>query len=147
MIYLNDLPLETNKSLLDFFADELTMTLTGTSVEGVSEDLLIGANRTVGWCGRNGMVVHTGKTKAMLGSTVQRQPNLNHGKFNLQICDSSVPLSDKERLLGITVDNSLKWSRPLSKSAIHFCICWIASKYIWIYTLANCFSMHTYFRI
>ena len=27
-----------------------------------------------------------------------------------QIGDTSIPLSDKERLLGITVDNSLKWS-------------------------------------
>ena len=61
--------------------------MTGTSVEGVSEDLSIDANHTVGWCGRNGMVVHTGKTKAMLVSTVQRQPTLNHGKFNLQIGD------------------------------------------------------------
>ena len=43
MIYLNDLALETNKSLLDFFADALTMTVTGTSVEGVSEDLSIDA--------------------------------------------------------------------------------------------------------
>ena len=74
MIYLNDLALETNKSLLDFFADDLTMTETGTSVEGVCEDLSIDANRTVGWCSRNGMVIHTGKTNAMLVSTVQRQP-------------------------------------------------------------------------
>ena len=99
-----------NKSLLEFFAVDLTMTVTGTSVEGVSEDFSIHANRTIGWCGRNGMVVHTGKTKARLVSTIQRQPTLNHGKFYLQIGDTSVPLSDKERLLGITVDNSLKWS-------------------------------------
>ena len=108
MICLNDIALETNKSLLDFCADDLTMT--GTSVEGVCEDLSIDANRTVGWCSRNGMGVHTGKTKAMLVSTVQRQPTLTHGKFNLQIGDTSILLSDKERLLGITVDNSLKWS-------------------------------------
>ena len=44
--------------------------MTGTSVEGVSEDLSIDADCTVDWCGRNGMVVHAGKTKAMLASTV-----------------------------------------------------------------------------
>ena len=77
MICLNDLALETNKSLLGFFADDLIMTVTGTSVEGVAEALSIDANRTVGWCGRNGKVAHTGKIKAMLVSTVQRQPTLN----------------------------------------------------------------------
>ena len=46
----------------------------------------------------------------MLVSIVQRQPTLNHGKFNLQIGDTSIPLSDKAKLLDITVDNLLKWS-------------------------------------
>ena len=40
----------------------------------------------------------------------QFRGTLNHGKFNLQIGDTSISRSDKERKLGITVDNSLKWS-------------------------------------
>ena len=33
LLYINDLALEVNKSLLDFFADNTTLTVTGTSVE------------------------------------------------------------------------------------------------------------------
>ena len=39
--------------------------------------------------------------------------NLHLKKKKKKIGDTSIPLSDKERLLGITADNSLKWSAQI----------------------------------
>ena len=39
LLYINDLALEVNKSLLDFFADDTTLTVTGTSGEEITEGL------------------------------------------------------------------------------------------------------------
>ena len=110
MIYINDLALETNKSVLDFFADDLTMSVTGTSAATISQDLNTDIAQLVEWCSNNQMVVHTGKTKAMLVSTSQKQSTTNHREFNLHIGETSINLSDEEKLLGLLIDNTLKWS-------------------------------------
>ena len=110
MIYINDLALETNKSVLDFFADDLTMSVTGTSAATISQDLNTDIAHIVEWCSNNQMVVHTGKTKAMLVSTSQKQSTTNHREFNLHIGETSINLSDEEKLLGLLIDNTLKWS-------------------------------------
>ena len=39
LLYINDLALEINKSLIDFFADDATMTVTGTSAADIAEEL------------------------------------------------------------------------------------------------------------
>lgn len=39
LIYINDLALEINKSLIDFFANDATMTMTGTSAADIAEEL------------------------------------------------------------------------------------------------------------
>ena len=63
--YINDLALEANKSLPDFFADDTTLTVTGTSVEEIAEDLntpynlalsfLLTAGHDTDGCWKNGI--------------------------------------------------------------------------------------------
>ena len=65
LIYINDLALEINKSLIDFLADDATMTMTGTTAATIAEALNSDIVSAVNWCKRNKMTVNILKTKAM----------------------------------------------------------------------------------
>ena len=61
LLYINDLALEVNKSLLDFFADDTTLTVTGTSVEEIAEDLNHDIELIRTWCKKNKMSINIAK--------------------------------------------------------------------------------------
>ena len=110
LIYINDLALEINKSLIDFFADDATMTMTGTSAADIAEELNSDVVSAVNWCKRNKMTVNILKTKAMFLSSAQEQSQLQKNAPNIRIGDDQIQLSSKEKLLGVIVDISLNWS-------------------------------------
>ena len=58
LLYINDLALEVNKSLLDFFADDTTLTVTRTSVEEIAEDLNHDIKLILTWCKMNKMSIN-----------------------------------------------------------------------------------------
>ena len=72
LIYINDLALEINKSLIDFFADA-TMTMTGTSAADIAEKVNSDVVSAVNWCKRNKMTVNILKTKATFLSSGQKR--------------------------------------------------------------------------
>ena len=100
LLYINDLALEVNKSLLDFFADHTTLTVTGTSVEEIAEDLNHDIELIRTWCKKNKMSINISKTKAMFLSSLPRQALIQQNPPNLKIKNELIQLSEKEKLLG-----------------------------------------------
>ena len=58
------------------------------------------------------MVLNTEKTKVMFFTSRQTQNNLNEVSFSLQYKDIDIRMttSDKIRVLGVHVDDSLSWN-------------------------------------
>ena len=110
LLYINDLALEINKSLIDFFADDATMTVTGTSAADIAEELNSGIVSAINWCKRNKMTVNILKTKAMFLSSAPKQTNLQANAPNIKIGNDQIQNSTQEKLLGVIVDSSLNWS-------------------------------------
>ena len=110
LLYINDLALEINKSLIDFFADDATMTVTGTSAADIAEELNSDIVSAINWCKRNKMTVNILKTKAMFLSSVPKQANLQANAPNIKIGHDQIQNSNQEKLLGVIVDSSLNWS-------------------------------------
>ena len=100
LLYINDLALEINKSLLDFFADDTTLTVTGTFVEKIAEDLNHDIELIRTWCKKNKMSINISKTKAMFLSSLLRQALIQQNPPNLKIENELIQLSEKEKLLG-----------------------------------------------
>ena len=73
LIFINDLPLEIKKSILDIFADDTTLSRSGSSVEQITDDSNEDAQDSVTWCVKNKMSVNSLKTKAMFVSPIQKQ--------------------------------------------------------------------------
>ena len=110
LIYINDLPLEIKKCIIDKFADDTTMSKSGCSVKKVTEDLNEDIKNAVKWCNNNKMAINTAKTKAMFITSAQKQAVIQENPPNLNINTTSIEISNKESLLGVTIDNTLNWS-------------------------------------
>ena len=110
LLYINDLALEIDKSLIDFFADDATLTLAGTCTADIAQELNSDVVSAVNWCNRNKMRVNILKTKATFLSSVQRQSYLQENAPNIRIGNDQIQLSCHEKLLGVIVDSSLNWS-------------------------------------
>ena len=101
-------------SLIDFFADDATLTMTGTCTADIAQELNSDVVSAVNWCKRNKMTVNILKTKAMFLSSAQRQSYLQENAPNIKIGNDQIQLSSHEKLLGVIVDSSLNWSSQVA---------------------------------
>ena len=116
MLYINDLSLEIQKSVLDMFADDATLTFSGTSVENIIVNLNCDLQEATKWCDNNNMVINTDKTKAMFISTSHKHPTIQNSTHDLRVGTASVQNSHTERLLGVTLDSTLSWITQVDKT-------------------------------
>ena len=121
LLYINDLALQIDKSLIDFFADDATLTMTGTCTADIAQELNSDVVSAVNWCKRNKMSVNILKTKAMFLSSSQRQSYLQENVPNIRIGNDQVQLSSHEKLLGVIVDSSLNWSSQVEATLNKSC--------------------------
>ena len=63
--YINNLALEMVKSMIDLFADDATLTMTGTCTADIAQELNSDVVSVVHWCKRNKIAVNILKTRAM----------------------------------------------------------------------------------
>ena len=110
LIYINDLPLEVKKCIIDKFADDTTMSKSSCSVKKVTEHLNEDIKNAVKWCNNNKMAIDTSKTKAMFIMSAQKQAVIQENPPNMNINTTSIEISNKKSLLGVTIDNTLNWS-------------------------------------
>ena len=85
------------------FADDITIYTNGNNVESVILSLEEHLSRPLNWFRVNHMAANPGKFQVMILG-MREQP-----KLALKINDITVPLTDKVKLLGVTIDSQLKF--------------------------------------
>ena len=65
LIFINDLPLHVQHCIIDLFADDTTLSTSGTNVDEINNNLNNGVPNMAQWCEDNGMAINTSKTKNM----------------------------------------------------------------------------------
>ena len=103
LIYINDLALEISKSLIDFFADDATMTMSGTTAVNTEEELNSDIVSAVSRCKRNKIIVNILKPKVVFLTSARRQSELQDNAPTIRIGDYQIQLSNREKLLGVIV--------------------------------------------
>ena len=150
LIYVNDFPLKIKKAILDKFADDTTVSKSGSLVEQVTDDLNEEMANAVNWFDNNHMSVNIGKTKAFFVSSAQKQSCIQEDAPEIKVGTTIPEVSNKEKLLRVTIDNTLNWSVQVYatiKSVTPSCFFLVGSKYIWIYQQGSYFSIRTFFHI
>ena len=67
------------------------------------------------WCKCNGMVLNTDKTKVLLVTTPHKRAKLSDNRLNLTFKSVQLKSSAGERLLGLHINENLKWDDHVDK--------------------------------
>ena len=109
-IFINDLPLHvTNISVAcDMLADDTTLHASGKVIMQVEHTLQESLDQVSCWCNNNFMVINPKKTHSMTIATRQKH-QLFPLSFDLLLHGVKVEQVAEHRLLGIVIDNKLRW--------------------------------------
>ena len=79
------------------------------SIDTLVETLTTDLQNVLSWCNSNNMSLNVYKAKLMYISSKHKQQILANSDHDISICDSKIPVSSVEKLLGVTVSNTLCW--------------------------------------
>ena len=109
-LFINDLPLclADRDISCNMFADDITLSISGNSMDVVSSQLQKSLDSVFSWCKSNHMVLNPSKTKCMVITT--RQKHQLH-PLTLTLSLQNIPLEKVNlyKILGVSIDNHLDW--------------------------------------
>jgi len=116
LIFINDLPFSLHNviSSTDMYADDTTICDVQRSVGTLQANLQSSLALLETWCRNNGMVLNTDKTKVLLITTPHKRARLNV-PFSLTFKNIPLKSSKSEKLLGVYVNENLKWDDHVNK--------------------------------
>ena len=117
LLFINDLPLYTDKVATDLYADDTTLYTTAKSIQEIKKNLQQSLISLHKWCKDNGMVLSREKTKVMLITTKQRRIHLNIEELSLNYNDEQLNVISGDKILGVYVDNNLAFSGHIDNTA------------------------------
>ena len=109
-MFINDLPLYTNNVSTDLYAEDTTLYMIGETQDYIEQNLQIALQNLSEWCKRNGMLLNTEKTKAMLITTSHKRLHLQNDILLLTYNNDALNSVENEKILGVHIDNNLTWS-------------------------------------
>ena len=107
-IFINDLPRATDFTILSTYADDTQIFYAGDNVTDVEQAINSDLGKTDEWYEENEMRRNHDKYNAMIMRKTSRDPAFK--------CEgASIPLVEEVELLGVTVDNKLKFESQIKK--------------------------------
>ena len=115
-ILVNDLPEAITEGEVTLFADDTSIYCIGDNVDKIIDSLNLAMEEVLGWCRRNKLTVHPGKTEAMLLMKKAFMGPLKAIKYG----ESYISIVDSVKYLVITIDNKLTWDKHISTTCKKF---------------------------
>ena len=117
LLFINDLPMslsvETNTT--DMYADDTTIHCIDHTLQNVQRNLQLYLHNLETWCKSNGMILNTDKTKVLLITTPHKRARLTESSLSLTFKKIPLKTSKGEKLLGLQIDENLKWDCHINK--------------------------------
>jgi hypothetical protein len=126
-LYINDLPLyiQNPNVCCELFADDSSLHSSAGDVQTLESDLQSELNNVVKWSTENKMVLNPQKTKSMVITSRQKHQRAPL-QMNLVIDSTSVEQVDSHRVLGVTVDQEMRWQSHVNN------VCKLVSKNLYL---------------
>ena len=123
-LFINDLPLSVSDKnvLCDLFADDSSLHSSGASPTSIQTSLQTALTDISDWCDQNMMVIHPKKTKSMLIATRQRHQT-KPLTLQLTLKDNAIEQVREHRVLGVIIDQELKWQAHIEKVSLKLARC------------------------
>jgi len=115
ILFINDLPLFIQHSVIDMYADDSTITSSARSVPDLNDKLNADLESVSAWCSMNRMAANSSKTKSMLVTTWQKRNSLPDDCKTLSVYLQNQLLQDAttEKLLGVQINHNLSWEEHI----------------------------------
>ncbi|MCG7876956.1 MAG: reverse transcriptase family protein, partial [Candidatus Thiodiazotropha endolucinida] len=111
LLFINDMPLFTNGTEVDIYADDTTMHSANKHLNTVAVQLQSGTSGFHLWCKANKMHVHIQKTAYM---TLSSRQNVSHEEsIEIYIDNEIIQTVEQQKLLGIIIDRTLCWDKQI----------------------------------
>ena len=109
-LYTSDLPEAITTATTYMYADDTTLYCIGDSIDKVISELNKALEELLYWCKTNSLVPHPKKCEAMI---------LHRGRFTgplkeLTLAQHTIKWFTHSRLLGVSIDDQLNWSKHVS---------------------------------
>ena len=121
-IFLNDLLISYESTLICNFADDNTLYSFGENLNVVKSKLQVGIDHILIWFKINSMVANPDKFQLIFFGP---KLNTSHHSLNLRIGDINLENQDDVRLLGVVIDSKLTFKKHISK------LCESSSQKLW----------------
>jgi hypothetical protein len=109
IIFINDMPLSTQHSTTNMFADDSSITYSSGSISDVTNALNEDLSQIEQWCSQNSMKINTTKTKAMFITSHAKNKAVLNSDNQIQLANENIEISNSEKLLGVHIDSKLTW--------------------------------------
>ena len=100
------------KASLHNYADDNTLSAFATDIDDLIEILTDESQETIDWLKLNQMIVNPKKFQAMF---ISKKKNALPRNLKLQINNKEIALQPSVELLGVTIDNELKFDQHISR--------------------------------
>ena len=111
-IFLNDLFLFIEKASFHNFADDSTLSAFATEIDDLIQILTNESQETIDWLKLNQIIVNPEKFQAMF---ISKKKNALPRNLKLQINNTEITPQPPVELLGVTIDNELKFDQHISR--------------------------------
>ena len=108
-LYTSDLPKAVNTATTFLYADDTTMYCVGESVDQVTTTLNKALEELALWCKHNSLVPHPKKCEGM----ILKRNHFIGPLGSLKINQHLIKWSSSSKLLGVTIDNKLTWTKHI----------------------------------
>ena len=114
-LFINDLPLHVKDISVDcdMLADDTTLHTSGKEIMQIRSNMQDSLDQVSNWCDNNHMVINPIKTKSMTIATRQKH-QLSPLPLDLVLNGAKIDQVSEHRLLGITIDNKLRWDSQIN---------------------------------
>ena len=110
-LYTSDLPKAVNTATTFLYADDTTMYCVGESVDQVTATLNKALEELALWCKHNSLVPHPKKCEGM----ILKRNHFIGPLGSLKINQHLIKWSSSSKLLVVTIDNKLTWTKHISE--------------------------------
>lgn len=114
--YVNDLPDSITSGDVYMYADDTTIYVVGNTVDDITTALQAVLDQVNSWCLSNRLILHEGKSEAMILSTTPFIGPLKHLKWG----EDTIRYVSSTKCLGVTIDDKLSWSQHITSTRSAF---------------------------
>ena len=115
LIYINDLPNCLNSACAKMFADDTTITISGSSLVDLEQETNLELLNLHCWLKANKLSLNVAKTEFMVIGSRQKLLAESHNEINIKLEDQVISNVDHAKSLGLIIDNRLSWSNHVNE--------------------------------